>query len=63
MNRERKPYMLTNQNSTAFWLIDNLWMTLATSHHTQDNFHSWSRFAVPGLVDRKPTCTPPTKAW
>lgn len=30
--------MLTNQNSTAFWLIDTLWMPLATSHHTQDNF-------------------------
>lgn len=38
MNAKRKPYMLTNQNSTAFWLIDNLWMPLATSYQTQDNF-------------------------
>ena len=38
MNSKRKPYMLTNQNSTAFWLLDTLWMPLATSHHTQDNF-------------------------
>jgi len=38
MNSKRKPYMLTNQNSTAFWLIDTLWMPLATSHHTQDKF-------------------------
>lgn len=38
MNIKRKPYMLTNQASTAFWLLDNLWMPLATSHHTQDKF-------------------------
>ena len=38
MESKRTPYMLTNQNSTAFWLLDNLWMPLATSHHTQDAF-------------------------
>ena len=38
MNARRKPYMLTNQNNTAFWFIGNLWMPLATSHHTQDHF-------------------------
>ena len=49
MNRERKPYMLTNQNSTAFWLIDNLWMPLATSHHTQDNFSLMEQVCGTGI--------------
>ncbi len=49
MNRERKPYMLTNQNSTAFWMIDNLWMPLATSHHTQDNFSLMEQVCGTGI--------------
>ena len=38
MNEPLSPYLLTNQNSTAFWLIDNLWMPLATSSLTGNNF-------------------------
>ena len=38
MNEARSPYVLTNQNSPAFWLIDNLWMTLAGSFLTDGNF-------------------------
>ena len=49
MKRERKPYMLTNQNSTAFWLLDNLWMPLATSHHTQDNFSLMEQVCGTGI--------------
>ena len=49
MNRNRKPYMLTNQNSTAFWLIDNLWMPLATSHHTQDAFSLMEQVCGTGI--------------
>ena len=49
MNRKRKPYMLTNQNSTAYWLIDNLWMPLATSHHTQDNFSLMEQVCGTGI--------------
>ncbi len=41
--------MLTNQNSTAFWLIDNLWMPLATSHHTQDNFSLMEQVCGTGI--------------
>ena len=49
MNGNRKPYMLTNQNSTAFWLIDNLWMPLATSHHTQDKFSLMEQVCGTGI--------------
>lgn len=49
MNSKRKPYMLTNQNSTAFWLLDNLWMPLATSHHTQDNFSLMEQVCGTGI--------------
>ena len=49
MNAKRKPYMLTNQNSTAYWLIDNLWMPLATSHHTQDNFSLMEQVCGTGI--------------
>jgi quercetin dioxygenase-like cupin family protein len=31
MNEPISPYVLTNKNSPAFWLIDNLWMPLAGS--------------------------------
>lgn len=44
-----KPYILTNLNSTAFWLIDNLWMPLATSHHTQDNFSLMEQVCGTGI--------------
>ena len=33
-----KPYVLTNQNSPAFWMIDNLWMPLAGSTLTSGSF-------------------------
>ena len=49
MTGKRKSYMLTNQNSTAFWLIDNLWMPLATSHHTQDNFSLMEQVCGTGI--------------
>ena len=38
MNEPVSPYVLTNQNSPAFWLIDNLWMPLAGSFLTDGNF-------------------------
>ncbi len=38
MKCSTKSYLLTNQNSTAFWLIDNLWMPLATSSLTGNQF-------------------------
>ena len=38
MNEPSGPYVLTNQNSPAFWLIDNLWMPLAGSFLTNGNF-------------------------
>lgn len=38
MNEPISPYVLTNQNSPAFWLIDNLWMPLAGSALTNGNF-------------------------
>ena len=38
MSHNSAPYLLTNQNSTAFWLIDNLWMPLATSSLTGNRF-------------------------
>ncbi len=37
MNEPVKPYVLTNENSPAFWLIDNLWMPLAGSYLTNGN--------------------------
>jgi quercetin dioxygenase-like cupin family protein len=37
MNEPASPYVLTNQNSPAFWLIDNLWMPLAGSFLTDGN--------------------------
>ena len=37
MNEPVPPYVLTNQNSPAFWLIDNLWMPLAGSFLTDGN--------------------------
>ena len=37
MNEPISPYILTNQNSPAFWLIDNLWMPLAGSFLTDGN--------------------------
>jgi len=37
MNEPVSPYILTNQNSPAFWLIDNLWMPLAGSFLTDGN--------------------------
>jgi quercetin dioxygenase-like cupin family protein len=37
MNEPASPYVLTNQNSPAFWLIDNLWMPLAGSYLTNGN--------------------------
>ena len=49
MNSKCKPYMLTNQTSTAFWLIDNLWMPLATSHHTQDKFSLMEQVCGTGI--------------
>ena len=38
MNEAISPYILTNENSPAFWLIDDLWMPLAGSHLTNGNF-------------------------
>ncbi len=38
MNEPVSPYVLTNQNSPAFWLIDNLWMPLAGAFLTGGNF-------------------------
>ena len=38
MNEPISPYVLTNENSPAFWLIDNLWMPLAGSFLTNGNF-------------------------
>jgi quercetin dioxygenase-like cupin family protein len=38
MNEPISPYVLTNKNSPAFWLIDNLWMPLAGSFLTNGNF-------------------------
>lgn len=38
MNEPVSAYVLTNQNSPAFWLIDNLWMPLAGSFLTDGNF-------------------------
>jgi quercetin dioxygenase-like cupin family protein len=38
MNEPASPYVLTNQNSPAFWLNDNLWMPLAGSFLTDGNF-------------------------
>lgn len=38
MNEQIAPYVLTNQNSPAFWLNDNLWMPLAGSFLTNGNF-------------------------
>ncbi len=38
MSDNTVPYLLTNQNSMAFWLIDNLWMPLATSSLTGSRF-------------------------
>ena len=38
MNEPAVPYVLTNRNSPAFWLIDNLWMPLAGSFLTNGNF-------------------------
>ena len=38
MNEPAQPYVLTNQDSPAFWLIDNLWMPLAGSSLTDGNF-------------------------
>jgi quercetin dioxygenase-like cupin family protein len=37
MNEPVSPYVLSNQNCPAFWLIDNLWMPLAGSHLTNGN--------------------------
>ena len=37
MNEPVPPYVLTNQNCPAFWLIDNLWMPLAGSFLTGGN--------------------------
>jgi quercetin dioxygenase-like cupin family protein len=38
VNEPAVPYVLTNRNSPAFWLIDNLWMPLAGSFLTNGNF-------------------------
>ena len=38
MNEPVSPYVLTNENCPAFWLIDNLWMPLAGSFLTDGNF-------------------------
>ena len=38
MNEPAVPYILSNRNSPAFWLIDNLWMPLAGSFLTNGNF-------------------------
>ena len=38
MNEPVAPYVLTNENSSAFWLNDNLWMPLAGSFLTNGNF-------------------------
>ncbi len=37
MNEPISPYVLTNENSPAFWLIDNLWMPLAGGVLTNGN--------------------------
>jgi quercetin dioxygenase-like cupin family protein len=37
MNEPTSPYVLSNQNSPAFWLINNLWMPLAGSFLTNGN--------------------------
>ena len=49
INSKREPYMLTNQNSTAFWVLDNLWMPLASSHHTQDNLSLMEQVCGTGI--------------
>jgi hypothetical protein len=38
VNEPAVPYVLTNRNSPAFWLTDNLWMPLAGSFLTNGNF-------------------------
>jgi len=44
-----KAYILTNGNSPAFWLIDNLWMPLATSHLTGNRFCLLEQVCATGI--------------
>ncbi len=53
------PYLLTNQNSTAFWLIDNLWMPLATSSLTGNRFTLLEQVCGTG-IGGPPTHTHPS---
>ena len=54
-----KPYLLTNQNSPAFWLIDNLWMPLAGSFLTGNRFALLEQVCATG-IGGPPTHTHPT---
>ena len=59
MSDNINPYLLTNQNSTAFWLIDNLWMPLATSSLTGNNFSLLEQVCGTG-IGGPPTHSHPT---
>ncbi len=59
MNEPALPYVLSNQKSPAFWLIDNLWMPLAGSFMTDGNVcfieQIWG-VAMAGLCTHAHTC-------
>ncbi|MBC7926740.1 MAG: cupin domain-containing protein [Bryobacteraceae bacterium] len=59
MNRIIEPYVLTNGNCPAFWLIDNLWMPLATSFLTDNRFTLIEQVCATG-IGGPPTHTHPT---
>ena len=49
MTYTAQPYVLTNQNSSAFWLIDNLWMPLATGVQTGGQFCLLEQVCASGI--------------
>ena len=49
MNEPAVPYVLTNRNSPAFWLIDNLWVTLAGSFLMDGSFRSIEQVCGVGI--------------
>ena len=57
MNEPVSPYVLSDTNCPAFWLIDNLWMTLAGSYLTNGNacfIEQVSGSSPSGLCTRAP---------
>ncbi|MBC7925598.1 MAG: cupin domain-containing protein [Bryobacteraceae bacterium] len=44
-----EPYVLTNQNAPAFWLIDNLWLPLATGVLTGNQFTLIEQVCATGI--------------